>query len=84
MRRLVRDPWFENKAVGWGLAPARWQGWLATVSFAVVLAASLSAIARLGHGHGAGMYAALVAAGAVEVLAFMALAVLTSVWLEAR
>ena len=31
MPRLTKEPWFgPKKYVGWGWAPASWQGWIAT------------------------------------------------------
>jgi hypothetical protein len=80
VKRLVRDPWFGPKRVGWGLAPIRWQGWAATGLFIVVVCATLAGI--LSHGH---QYLGLaVALCVVEVLAFIAFGVLTSIWLEPR
>lgn len=80
MKRLVRDPWFQSKRFGWGLSPARWEGW-ATIA---VLFALLYATLVLTRPLGQGFRAVAVALAALEVLAFIALTVLTSVWLEPR
>jgi hypothetical protein len=71
MRRLSREPWFHDKAIGWGLSPAGWQGWAATAVFVVVFASTLS---RLRHGS----IGLIVGLGVVEVVAFCGLAYLTS------
>lgn len=78
MRRLVRDPWFQNKAIGWGLAPASWQGWAATGAYCMVI---VGAAALLPH-HG-GLIPFLIVL-ALLTPAYIALAILTSVWLPPR
>lgn len=32
----MKKPWFRKKIFGWGLSPATWQGWLATLGLATV------------------------------------------------
>lgn len=40
MPRLTRKPWFGPKRlIGWGWAPASWQGWLVMAVFLVAVAA---------------------------------------------
>ena len=36
--------WFKPKAFGYGAAPANWQGWVATIAFAVLVAAVAPAL----------------------------------------
>lgn len=82
MRRLVRDPWFKDKTVGWGLTPARWQGWAVTAALPVALCTTLLAPLLLVRHRGIVAYEVYIAVAACEVLAFIAVAVLTSTWLK--
>ena len=66
---LVDPPWFARRRIGWGLSPARWQGWLATAIFA-----NLARVCALFFAHDA---AALCVAIVLLVVVFVALAVLT-------
>lgn len=36
--------WFKRKLYGWGWTPARWQGWLTMVIFAVLIGASVAGL----------------------------------------
>jgi hypothetical protein len=38
--------WFERKRIGWGLRPASWQGWLATLVFIAVVVTAGRLLAR--------------------------------------
>lgn len=68
MPRLTKEPWFGPKRyVGWGWAPASWQGWLATGLMVALVIAALR-ILRLPLGP---------PVAAVVVLVFLALAALT-------
>lgn len=82
MRRLVRDPWFKDKAVGWGLTPARWQGWGLTAALPVALCTTLLAPLPLVRHRGIAAYDVFIGIAACEVLAFIAVALLTSTWLN--
>lgn len=35
MARVTKNAWFGPKRWGWGWSPASWQGWVATIVFAV-------------------------------------------------
>jgi hypothetical protein len=68
MPRLTKEPWFgPKKYVGWGWAPASWQGWLAT---ALMVGLVLAMVWRFRAPGG-------FAAAAVVVVLFLALAWLT-------
>ena len=68
MPRLTKEPWFGPKRyVGWGWAPASWQGWLAT---AMMLGLVIIAVWTLHSPWG-------FAIAAVVVVLFLALASLT-------
>jgi hypothetical protein len=83
MRRLVERPWFERKAVGWGLSPARWQGWAMTVGFGIVLGATLVMLLPRGLADPR-LLVLVVAAAVLEILVLLAGAIATSVWLAPR
>ncbi len=82
MRRLVRDPWFKDKSIGWGLTPARWQGWGVTAALLVALCTTLLAPLALVRHRGIAGYEVFIGIAACEVLAFISVAVLTSTWLK--
>ncbi len=84
MRRLVGNAWFENKDVGWGLAPARWEGWAVTAGFVLVMTATLLAPILMGRHWRMASYLPYIGLAAVEVLAFITVSILTSVWLKPR
>ncbi|HEY5046648.1 MAG TPA: hypothetical protein VII49_01335 [Rhizomicrobium sp.] len=37
---ITKHPWFGPKRIGWGWVPVSWEGWLATLLCAAVVAAA--------------------------------------------
>lgn len=37
----MRNGWFGPKAVGWGVSPRSWQGWVVTIVFIALIAATM-------------------------------------------
>ena len=66
--------WFGPKTIGWGASPKRWQGWLATFLFVVVLIVTVRFIVpRLAVHIGIQPHALAGIAAVVEIGLFLAL-----------
>ncbi|MGO9387583.1 MAG: hypothetical protein ACLPWD_05980 [Methanobacterium sp.] len=37
MKKIVKEPWFGKKRIGWGPAPRTWQGWIATLIMLLIV-----------------------------------------------
>ncbi len=37
MKRITKKPGFGKKTIGWGLSPIKWQGWMVTIVFILVV-----------------------------------------------
>jgi len=37
MKKIVKEPWFGKKRIGWGPAPSTWQGWIVTLIMLLIV-----------------------------------------------
>ncbi len=37
MKKIVKEPWFGKKRIGWGPAPRTWQGWILTLIMLLIV-----------------------------------------------
>jgi MFS superfamily sulfate permease-like transporter len=37
VRKIIKEPWFGKKRIGWGIRPITWQGWMLSLIFLVII-----------------------------------------------
>jgi hypothetical protein len=42
MKRIINEPWFGKKSIGWGLTPITWQGWVVTLLLILIIILDIS------------------------------------------
>jgi hypothetical protein len=46
MKKIVKEPWFGKKRIGWGPAPRTWQGWILTLIMLLIVISDVAYFRR--------------------------------------